>query len=82
MTKRYGLGTAFMDFTSGVIEADKQNSKENFLIRGKELEAKQKSIIEMKKHKWERDLEKYDKDKTRIDSLTSLKASFNCFLLI
>ena len=76
MTKRYGLGTAFMDFTSGVIEADKQNSKENFLIRGKELEAKQKSIIEMKKHKWERDLEKYDKDKTRIDSLTSLKASF------
>ena len=45
----YNLGTAFMDFTSGVLEADKKNTKENLLIRGKELDAKRDAIIEMKK---------------------------------
>ena len=77
MAKRYGLGTAFMDFTSGVIEADKQNSKENLIIRGKELDAKRDSLIRMKEKKYDRDLIKYDADKKRIDSLTSLKASFS-----
>ena len=73
----YNLGTAFMDFTSGVIEADKKNTKENLIIRGKELDAKRDSLIRMKEKKYDRELLSYDEDKKRIDSLTSLKASFS-----
>ena len=72
----YNLGTAFMDFTSGVIEADKKNTKENLIIRGKELDAKRDSLIRMKEKKYDRELLRYDEDKKRIDALTSMKASF------
>ena len=41
----YNLGTAFMDFTSGVLEADKKNTKDNLIIRGEELKAKRDAII-------------------------------------
>jgi hypothetical protein len=70
------LGTAFMNFTTGVLEADKKNTQENLVIRGKELDAKRDHILAMKAKKYERDLDNYDKNKEKIDSLNSLKASF------
>ena len=39
------LSTAFMNFTTGVLEADKKNTKENLLIRGKELDAKEMQFL-------------------------------------
>ena len=48
-----GLSTAFMNFTTGVLEADKKNTKENLLIRGKELDAKRNAVLEMKKSKYQ-----------------------------
>ena len=51
--------------------------KKILIIRGKELDAKRDSLIRMKEKKYDRDLIKYDADKKRIDSLTSLKAAFS-----
>ena len=51
------LSTAFMNFTTGVLEADKKNTKENLLIRGKELDAKRNAVLEMKKSKYNDEIE-------------------------
>ena len=64
-----GLSTAFMNFTTGVLEADKKNTKENLLIRGKELDAKRNAVLEMKKSKYNDEIETYKKDKVKVDSL-------------
>ena len=73
----YNLGTAFMDFTSGVLEADKKNTKENLLIRGKELDAKRDAIIEMKKSKYKDEMDIYKSDKVKIDNLNAVKANLD-----
>jgi len=69
-------GTAAMAFGSGLIKGDEKARQENLLIHGEKLKAKRDAIIAMKKSKYDRDLIKYDDNKKRIDSLTSLKASF------
>ena len=73
----YNLGTAFMDFTSGVLEADKKNTKDNLIIRGEELKAKRDAIISMKKSKYEYDMNKYDANKTKMDSLNAVSSDLD-----
>ena len=73
----YNLGTAFMDFTSGVLEADKKNTKDNLIIRGEELKAKRDAIIGMKKSKYEYDMNKYDANKTKMDSLNAVSSDLD-----
>ena len=72
-----GLSTAFMNFTTGVLEADKKNTKENLLIRGKELDAKRNAVLEMKKSKYNDEIETYKKDKVKIDGLNAVQADWD-----
>lgn len=71
------LSTAFMNFTTGVLEADKKNTKENLLIRGKELDAKRNAVLEMKKSKYNDEIETYKKDKVKIDGLNAVQADWD-----
>ena len=73
----FNLFDGAMAFSNGVMEADKKNTKENLLIRGKELEAKRDAIIAMKKSKYEYDLNSYDKNKTKYDGLNSVSTKLN-----
>ena len=71
------LSTAFMNFTTGVLEADKKNTKENLLIRGKELDAKRNAVLEMKKSKYNDEIETYKKDKVKVDGLNAVQADWD-----
>ncbi len=71
------LSTSFMNFTTGVLEADKKNTKENLLIRGKELDAKRNAVLEMKKSKYNDEIETYKKDKVKIDGLNAVQADWD-----
>ena len=71
------LSTTFMNFTTGVLEADKKNTKENLLIRGKELDAKRNAVLEMKKSKYNDEIETYKKDKVKIDGLNAVQADWD-----
>ena len=68
--------TAAMAIGTGVMEGDEKIRKENLKIHSDKLAAKRDAMIAMKTSKYNRDLKKYDENKTKVDSLTSLKSSF------
>ncbi len=70
------FGTAAMAFGSGLIKGDEKARKENLLIHGEKLKVKRDAMIAMKTGKYERDLKKYDENKTKVDLLNALKSSF------
>ena len=71
------FGTAAMAFGSGLIKGDEKARKENLLIHGEKLKAKRDAILAMKKSKYNYDMKKYEGNKTKMDSLTSVKTSWD-----
>ena len=69
--------TSFIENFISEREADKKNTKENLLIRGKELDAKRNAVLEMKKSKYNDEIETYKKDKVKIDGLNAVQADWD-----
>ena len=69
--------SAAMAFGTGVMEGDEKIRKENLLMHGEKLKAKRDAIIDMKKSKFKYDMDKYDANKTKMDSLTSVETNWN-----
>ena len=71
------LGTAAMAFGSGLIKGDEKARKEKMLVHGEKLAAKRDAIIAMKKSKYEYDMNKYDANKTKMDSLNAVSSDLD-----
>ena len=69
--------SAAMAFGTGVMEGDEKIRKENLLIHGEKLKAKRDAIIDMKKSKFKYDMDKYDANKTKMDSLNAVSSDLD-----
>ena len=67
----------FGNFAVGAIEQDKVNTKEKFAIRNEELQANRASLIKRKDARYKKDIEAYDAEKKKYDSLKSAAQNFD-----
>ena len=68
------MGISLKDFGSfavGAIKADEENTKKRFAIRAEELQANRASLIKRKDARYKKDIEAYDAEKKKYDSLKS-----------
>ena len=68
------MGISLKDFGSfavGAIEEDKKNTLQRFTIRNEELQANRASLIKRKDARYKKDIEAYDAEKKKYDTLKS-----------
>ena len=63
-------------FATGMIERDRQLTKEDFTIRADELKAKRDSLIRRKDKKYDMEIEMYKKERVKADEIASLNAAY------
>ena len=66
----------FGNFAVGAIDKDRQNTAEKFKIRNEELQANRASLIKRKDARYKKDIEAYDAEKKKYDSLQSAAKNF------
>ena len=66
----------FGNFAVGAIEQDRVNTKERFAIRNEELQANRASLIKRKDARYKKDIEAYDAEKKKYDTLKAAAANF------
>ena len=71
-----GFWTDLGNFAVGAIEKDRENTKEKFAIRNEELQANRASLIKRKDKRYEKDIENYEKEKKKYDTLKAAAANF------
>ena len=68
------MGISLKDFGSfavGAIEKDRENTLQKFTIRNEELQANRASLIKRKDARYKKDIEAYDAEKKKYDTLKS-----------
>ena len=71
-----GFWTDLGNFATGAIEKDRENTKEKFSIRNEELQANRASLIKRKDKRYEKDIDNYEKEKKKYDTLKAAAANF------
>ena len=73
------MGISLKDFGSfavGAIEKDRENTLQRFTIRNEELQANRASLIKRKDARYKKDIEAYDAEKKKYDTLKSAASNF------
>ena len=71
-----GFWTDLGNIAVGAIEKDRENTKEKFAIRAEELQANRASLIKRKDKRYDKDIENYEKEKEKYDTLKSAASNF------
>ena len=66
----------FGSFAVGAIEKDRENTLQRFTIRNEELQANRASLIKRKDARYKKDIEAYDAEKKKYDTLKSAASNF------
>ena len=66
----------FGNFAVGAIDKDRQNTGEKFKIRNEELQANRASLIKRKDARYKKDIEAYDAEKKKYDTLKAAAKNF------
>ncbi len=72
-----GLFTDLGNFATGMIERDKELTKENLAIRAEELKANRDLMIAMKKDKYAADIAEYTKEKEKFDTINQANKMYD-----
>ena len=65
-----------VNFGEGMILRDREKTDQKFAIHNANLQANRDQLIKMKDKKFDRDIKRYDEEKTKYDRIKSANAQF------